>query len=469
MSDDAQLLCQYIEEGSEAAFRELVERHIQLVSSTARRVLGGDVHLAQDVTQLVFTDLARKAGSLPPGTILGGWLHRHTCYTALKAIRSESRRRARERTAMEITALNESDARDAHWAQLAPVLDDALGQLDAEDRDAIVLRYLQQRDIRSIGVALGTSENAVQKRLGRALDKLHAILTRRGVTVSSVLLATALDAGAATAPVSAGLAATVSTAALSSAAATSTTLTLTTLTTMISSKIVAGLAAAIVIAGSATYLLTRPQSAPATAPVSAAVSKAPISSSATPAPATVASSKVEAPKVAAVPAGGSAEPADVADVTSDPFGPATGKVAGGQLSFASSMPGTVTINGSSGRRVAPGVGTMRGQVVAGANAMNGAFTILNSGNLGDPTSSVVNADGTMTNTYLGPNGETITLTQSPDGKAMMMSTKMPAAHFDSSGAPGVVVTSQGVTTSADGQGATVSSNDQSVMIINHNP
>ena len=83
MNDDAHCLEQYIRDGSEPAFRKVVERYIGLVNSTARRMTGGNVHLAEDVTQLVFTDLARKASSLPRGTILGGWLHRHTCYTAL--------------------------------------------------------------------------------------------------------------------------------------------------------------------------------------------------------------------------------------------------------------------------------------------------------------------------------------------------------------------------------------------------
>lgn len=217
MNDDTTLLREYVREGSEPAFRGLVERHIALVNSTARRMVGGDVHLAQDVTQLVFTDLARKAAALPEGVVLGGWLHRHTCFAAAKAVRTECRRRARERTAMEINAINDNSGQDAAWQQLAPVLDDALNRLSANDRDAIVLRYLQQHDLRSIGETLGVSDDTVQKRISRALEKLRAILTRRGITLSTALLATTLDAGAAP-TVSSGLAATVSTTAISSSA-----------------------------------------------------------------------------------------------------------------------------------------------------------------------------------------------------------------------------------------------------------
>src|SRR5437016_14260871 len=108
MTDDEQLLRQYRRERSESAFSELVTRYIDLVYSAALRVVNGDTHLAQDVTQTVFIHLARKALSLPRDVALAGWLHRHTCYTAATAVRAERRRRTREQTAMEMSALDEN-------------------------------------------------------------------------------------------------------------------------------------------------------------------------------------------------------------------------------------------------------------------------------------------------------------------------------------------------------------------------
>ena len=70
MTDDSQLLRAYAAEDSEAAFRQLVERHISLVYSTALRVVCGDMALAQDVTQTIFSDLARKARALAKIVIL---------------------------------------------------------------------------------------------------------------------------------------------------------------------------------------------------------------------------------------------------------------------------------------------------------------------------------------------------------------------------------------------------------------
>src|SRR5467141_3901928 len=132
MTDDGKLLQQYTRERSESAFGGLVTRHIDLVYSAALRVVNGDTHLAQDVTQMVFIGLARKAQCLPPDVVLAGWLHRHTCYTAATAVRTERRRRTREQTAMEMKALD--DNTESPWEQIAPYLDEGLNELNSSDR-----------------------------------------------------------------------------------------------------------------------------------------------------------------------------------------------------------------------------------------------------------------------------------------------------------------------------------------------
>src|SRR5215211_6689460 len=128
MIDTRELLRQFARERSEAAFAELVKHHIDLVYSVALRRLHGDTHLAQDITQLVFCDLARKAGSLPANIVLAAWLYRHTTFRACEAVRSEGRRRAREQTAVEMNSLCESA--DPAWTDLAPALDDAIAALN---------------------------------------------------------------------------------------------------------------------------------------------------------------------------------------------------------------------------------------------------------------------------------------------------------------------------------------------------
>lgn len=251
MTDDEQLLQQYTRERSESAFGELVTRHIDLVYSVALRVVVGDSHLAQDVT---FIDLARKAWRLPRNVVLAGWLHRHTCYTADTAIRTERRRRIREQTAMEMRALD--DNTEPPWERIAPHLDDALNQLTASDRNAIALRFLKRQDFRAVGVALGISEDAAQKRVSRALEKLRGVLSRRGAVLTATALTSLLTAGAVTAAPT-GLAVSATAAALAASTATGTTLTL--LKLMATTKLKAGLISAIVVASVVAPLVVQHQ------------------------------------------------------------------------------------------------------------------------------------------------------------------------------------------------------------------
>ena len=254
MTDSRQLLADYARNGSEEAFRELVTRYLSLVYSTAIRLVGGDAHLAEDIAQTVFVDLARKARALPGDVMLGGWLHRATCFVAAKVMRGERRRQSRERQAVEMNAFQ--DHSGSELMQVAPMLDEAINRLGTEDRTAILLRFFEQRDFRSVGEALGSNEDAARMRVNRALEKLQTALKHRGVTLSTVALGTVLAAGAVTAA-PAGLAATISSAALAgTAAGTGTTFALFKFMAMTNLKLGIG---ALVVAGAATALVVQHQ------------------------------------------------------------------------------------------------------------------------------------------------------------------------------------------------------------------
>jgi len=220
MPDAPSLLADYARTGSEAAFRELVDRYLRLVYSTALRRVDGDSHRAQDVTQTVFADLARHARALPRSVMLGGWLHRRACHVAATLMRSERRRQARERLAAEMNALQNEPP---DFAAVAPFLDEAINRLGDRDRTAILLRFFEERDFRSISESLGGTEDAARMRVSRALDKLHAHLKRRGLVLPAAALATVLAGNVLTAA-PAGLVVTVSTAAIATAASGGTTL-----------------------------------------------------------------------------------------------------------------------------------------------------------------------------------------------------------------------------------------------------
>ena len=211
------LVREFAAKRSDAAFAELVNRHIGLVHSAALRQ-SGDAHLAEEITQAVFIILARKAGSLGPRTVLSAWLYRTTRYAAADALKARRRRQIREQEAYMQSTLNEPDANA--WAQLEPLLDDAMNQLGETDRAALVLRYFENKTAREIAAALRMTEDATQKRLARALEKLRALVAKRGVTLASAAIAGTLAANSVQAA-PAGLAMTVTAAAKGAAISTS--------------------------------------------------------------------------------------------------------------------------------------------------------------------------------------------------------------------------------------------------------
>ncbi len=193
MTDDRQLLARYVAEVSEEAFAELTRRYMGLVYSAALRQVRHE-QLAQDVTQVVFANLARKARSIPEGTVLAGWLHRDTRYTALDFLRAEARRLRREQQSVEMNSTN-SDPQPG-WEEIRPLLDEALTKLAPADRDALLLRYFEQRDFAGVGAALGASAEAARKRVDRALESLREQLVKRGITTTAAALSGALTAHA---------------------------------------------------------------------------------------------------------------------------------------------------------------------------------------------------------------------------------------------------------------------------------
>lgn len=212
---DRALLNAFVETRSNAAFAEFVNRHLDFVYATALRRLAGDAHLAHDVSQAVFTDVAQHARRVASAPVLSGWLHSATCFAAAKAVRSEQRRRARETRASAMHDSLHDSARDEEWSRLQPVIDDALAALKESDRHAILLRFFQAHSYSQIGAQLQLTENAARMRVDRALEQLRSRLSKLGILSTAGALATVLTAHASvSAP--AGAAASICTTALAS-------------------------------------------------------------------------------------------------------------------------------------------------------------------------------------------------------------------------------------------------------------
>jgi RNA polymerase sigma factor (sigma-70 family) len=218
MTDDAELLRRYAEENSEEAFAEFVRRTINLVYSAALRRTGGDAHTAADVAQQVFISAARHARALARHARLTGWLYSATRNAALNLMRDEQRRQRREQEAHAASELLAPANSPAEWEQLRPVLDAAMDELSDADREAVLLRFFEGRPFAEVAVRLRLTENAARMRVDRALEKLHALLAKRGIASTSAVLGIVLSAEAIiAAPV--GLAVSVSSVALTGASA----------------------------------------------------------------------------------------------------------------------------------------------------------------------------------------------------------------------------------------------------------
>jgi RNA polymerase sigma factor (sigma-70 family) len=220
---DRELLDRFTKNESDEAFAAIVDRYIHLVHSLALRHTANP-HYAEEITQAVFIILARKAASLDRGTILSGWLYHTARLTAANFSRSELRRSNREHESF-MQSHRDEEPPQAIWNEVLPFLDGAMARLGATDRDALVLRYFENKSLSQVGKALGVSERAAQKRVSRALEKLRHCFAQRGITATAAILATEISTRSVqSAPL--GLANKVTATAMKGSAAAGSTLTL---------------------------------------------------------------------------------------------------------------------------------------------------------------------------------------------------------------------------------------------------
>lgn len=185
----SELLANY-RNGSEQAFVDLLRHYSGLVYAAAKRRVSSHA-VAEEVTQVVFTRLAKKPPVVKTDGELAGWLHRTTIHVAIDAWRAEVRRQNREQQAVLMNAAP-ADKEDNSWDALAPHLDEALDELQASDRHAVLLRFFEGKSMRDVGISLGVTEDAAKMRVSRAINRLRDRLVQRGATCSVVLLATLL-------------------------------------------------------------------------------------------------------------------------------------------------------------------------------------------------------------------------------------------------------------------------------------
>ncbi|MBC7528977.1 MAG: sigma-70 family RNA polymerase sigma factor [Chthonomonadaceae bacterium] len=191
---DKQLLKRFAEggagNGAERAFTELGRRYTRLVYATCLRELQ-DRALAEDASQTVFLLLSRKAASLQKQESPAGWLFTTSRFVSQNLRRQETRRKAYEEKAM--TESPVQDTPENHlWNLIEPHLNDALESLKPSDREAILLRFFEEKTLAETGALLNLSENTARMKINRAIEKLRTHLAKAGVAVSGTLLASLL-------------------------------------------------------------------------------------------------------------------------------------------------------------------------------------------------------------------------------------------------------------------------------------
>jgi RNA polymerase sigma factor (sigma-70 family) len=222
--DDMALLREYAARNSEAAFETLVSRRVGFVYSAALRQVR-DPHLAEEITQVVFIILAQKAGRISDKTILAGWLFKTTRFAALAQMRADAKRRQREQEAQMRSELQPT-APDQFWEQMSPLLDEALATLGETDRQAVLLRFFENKTLAEVGSHLGSGEDTARKRVSRALEKMHRFFSKRGVSSTTAIIAGAISANSIVVPPAALAKAVTALALAKGAAASASTLTL---------------------------------------------------------------------------------------------------------------------------------------------------------------------------------------------------------------------------------------------------
>src|SRR5215831_3454365 len=127
--------------------------------------------------------------------ILSGWLHCTARNLAAKAVRSAVRRQSHEQEAASMNQLLSAEA-EPHWEHIAPHLDTVLGELNDAERDVILLRYFEKKSAPQMAAQIGTTAEAAQKRVSRAVERLRELFAKRGISVGAGGLAAVISANA---------------------------------------------------------------------------------------------------------------------------------------------------------------------------------------------------------------------------------------------------------------------------------
>jgi RNA polymerase sigma factor (sigma-70 family) len=195
---DSALLGAFLHHNDKTAFEALLRRHGPMVLRTCLRAVGR-VQDAEDAFQATFLVLAQQAASIRKREALAGWLHGVALRMANQARRSAARRRSHEAHVPQLATPD--PALCAAWREIHTILDEEIERLPSGLRGAFVSCCLENKSCAETAKHQGVVEATIWKRLQRARRLLQDRLTRRGVSLTLVLAATAVGGHSAPAAV----------------------------------------------------------------------------------------------------------------------------------------------------------------------------------------------------------------------------------------------------------------------------
>ena len=129
---------------------------------------------------------------LPRSGSVGAWLHGVATNRAIKHIRADARRRAREAR----FASQAAEEVEVAWDDVYQLVDEAIAALPERLHGPLVAHYLEGQSHAAIAEEQGIPRRTVSSRIQRGLHQVRRSLKRRGVPVASAALASFLGANA---------------------------------------------------------------------------------------------------------------------------------------------------------------------------------------------------------------------------------------------------------------------------------
>ena len=174
----------WIEDRDAEAMATIIRQYSSMVFGTCMRILANKDD-AQDVAQECFIKLAEVKSV---DSSLAGLLHRMATNQSINKIRSEGRRRTREKTYVE----SQDESYEIAWDDVQHFVDEAIAELPEETRDAIVRAFFVGDTHEAIAQDEGVTRAAISYRIKRGIESIRTNLDKRGVAVGATALGSML-------------------------------------------------------------------------------------------------------------------------------------------------------------------------------------------------------------------------------------------------------------------------------------